>query len=81
MDMVITLTWQGKYEAAKDLYRKALDLDPANDYAQWATGWIDIEAGKITDAIPELQKANAMVESPRWLRMARVRLCSVRRPR
>ena len=64
MDMVYTLAWQGKYEAAKDLSRKALDLDPTNWVAQWEIGWTDIQAGKISDAIPELQKADAMVESP-----------------
>ena len=31
-----------------------------------AYGWIDIEAGKIRDAIPELQKAKAM-ESPAFV--------------
>ena len=64
MDMVFTLTYQGKYEAAKDLSRKALDLDPTNYWAPWGTGWADIQAGEISDAIPELQRANAMVESP-----------------
>jgi len=39
--------------------RKALDLDPTNVLAQFMIGWVDIEAGKFSDAIPELQKAVA----------------------
>lgn len=44
-----------------------LSLVPADaeqeSQTQWAIGWTDIQAGKISDAIPELQKANA-VEAP-----------------
>jgi len=64
LDMFFTLTWQGKYEAAKDLSRKALDLDPTNPYAQWGIGWTDIEAEKFSEAIPELQKAATMEAPP-----------------
>ena len=39
--------------------RKALDLDPTNYLPQWGIGWIDIQIGKFSDAIPELQKATA----------------------
>src|SRR5579863_1279497 len=41
-------------------------LDPAYFFPQMTFGWIDIEAGKIQDAIPELQRANAM-ESPAFV--------------
>ena len=64
LDMFFTLTWQGEYEAAKDLSRKAPDLDPTNPYAQWGIGWTDIEAGKFSEAIPELQKAATMEAPP-----------------
>src|SRR5258707_14745289 len=66
LDPIFALAWQGKYEAAKDLPRKALDLDPTNPYAQWGIGWTDIEAGKIKAAVPELQKADA-IGSPTWV--------------
>jgi adenylate cyclase len=56
-DSVWALAWRGNYDAAKALARKALDLDPTNSLALWAIGWIDIEAGKSSDAIPELEKA------------------------
>jgi tetratricopeptide (TPR) repeat protein len=65
MDMVVTLALQGKYDTAKDLSRKALDLDPANFFARWAIAWAAIEAGKFTEAIPELKKV-AETESGTW---------------
>ena len=66
VDAIYALAWQGKYEPAKDLSRKALDLDPTNPYAQWGIGWIDITAGKINAAVPELQKADA-IGSPSYV--------------
>jgi tetratricopeptide (TPR) repeat protein len=58
------LAWRGKYDEAKELTRKALDLDPTNVFAQFMMGWIDVEAGKLNLAIPELQKAQAMKAPP-----------------
>jgi tetratricopeptide (TPR) repeat protein len=46
--------------------KRAAELDPAFFYAQWAYGWVDIQAGKIADAIPPLKKAKAM-ESPAFV--------------
>jgi hypothetical protein len=45
---------------------RAVDLDPAFFLPRFAQGWINIAAGKIGDAIPELQKAN-VVESPSFV--------------
>ena len=42
---------------------RALDLDQTFFFPHFAYGWIDIDAGKINDAIPELRKAD-MMESP-----------------
>ena len=66
LDVASALAWQGKYETAKQQARKAGDLDPTFFFPHFMSGWIDIEAGKISDAIPELQKANAM-DSPTWV--------------
>ena len=44
----------------------AADLDPAYFFPQMAYGWIDIEAGKTRDAIPDLLRAKAM-ESPAFV--------------
>ena len=80
LDAVFALAWQGDYEAAMEQANRAVDLDPAFSLPRFAQGWINIAAGKIGDAIPELQKANLM-ESPLvrcWL--ARIRLWGDRRP-
>jgi tetratricopeptide (TPR) repeat protein len=60
IDNLLGTAWQGKYQAAKGEARKASELDPAYFMPHWAYGWIDIQAGKFRDAIPELQKAKAM---------------------
>ena len=65
-DMAYALAWQGKFDAAKEQERISLSLDPTLYYAQFVIGWIDVEAGKLDEAIPELQKAAAM-ESPAWV--------------
>ncbi len=66
LDVASAFAWQGKYEVAKQQARKAGDLEPTFFLPHFMSGWIDIEAGKISDAIPELQKANA-VDSPTWV--------------
>ncbi len=63
IDSLIALAFDRKYEAAKEQARRAADLDPAFFFAPWAYGWTDIEAGKIGEALPYLQKSKAM-ESP-----------------
>jgi tetratricopeptide (TPR) repeat protein len=62
-DTVLALAWQGKYQAAIEQANRAKDIDPTFFLPPWAIGWIDIQAGKISDAIPELRKADAL-ESP-----------------
>src|SRR5262249_41405504 len=57
LDLSIPLIWQGKYLAAMNEAAKASDLDPAA-FVKFDRGWIDLEAGKISSAIPELEEAN-----------------------
>ena len=64
LDMAAALTWQAKYEAAKQQVRKALDLDPNFFFSHWVLGWVEVEAGKAGQAIPELQRAKAMDSPP-----------------
>ncbi len=63
IDNLMALAWQGKYQAAKEAARRSADLDPTFFFAPWGNGWIDIQAGKVGNAIAEFQKAQAM-ESP-----------------
>lgn len=66
IDNVMALAWQRKYQVAKAEALRASDLDPSFYFPYWAYGWIDIQAGKISDAIPEFQKSKAM-ESPAFV--------------
>ena len=66
IDTIFAFAWQGKYPVAMEQANRALDLDQTFFFSHFAYGWIDIEAVKISDAIPELQKANAM-ESPSFV--------------
>jgi tetratricopeptide (TPR) repeat protein len=62
-DVGLPLTFQAKYEAAKEQARKALELDPNFYIAHWNLGWTDIEAGKFSAAIPEMEQAR-VTDSP-----------------
>ncbi len=63
IDGTFALAWQAKYQQAKALAARAGYLDPHFYLATWSTGWIDIQAGQVREAIPELERAKAM-ESP-----------------
>lgn len=67
---------EGRFESSKEFVRKALDLDPNFFLPQALIGWIDIEAGKSSEAIPELEKALPMGAPPfveAWLGYAYAR--------
>ena len=63
LDASVGLAFQGQYQAAKDLVKRAADLDPTLFFAPWEGGCIDIQQGNVGDAIPKFRKARAM-ESP-----------------
>ncbi len=63
-DMAVPLTYQAKYGAAKTQCRKALELDPGFYIAQWGIGWADVQAGKIKEAIPEIERARVKGSPP-----------------
>jgi TolB-like protein len=63
VDALIALAWQGDYPGAKELARKAGNLDPTFFFPPFMDGWIDIQAGNVADSIPQFQKAKAL-ESP-----------------
>jgi tetratricopeptide (TPR) repeat protein len=44
----------------KELAKRSSELDPSFFFPMWVNGWIDIEAGKMREAIPELLKAKSM---------------------
>jgi serine/threonine-protein kinase len=63
IDGLMAVAWQGRYPAARELARKAATLDPTFFFAPFMDGWIDIQEGKVKDAVPHFQKARAL-ESP-----------------
>jgi tetratricopeptide (TPR) repeat protein len=63
IDNLMALAWQHNYRAAMEEAKRALVLDLTFFFAPWGYGWINIQAGKVRDAIPEFQRAKAL-ESP-----------------
>ena len=66
LDASIPMAWSGNFRAAKELVAKAAALDPTYFFVPFQRGWIDIQNRKVSDAIPELQKAKAL-ESPAFV--------------
>ncbi len=60
LDATLAFAWKGDYETARQLVNKASDLDPTLFMAPWIEGWIDLQAGKIKDAVAQFQKAKTM---------------------
>ncbi len=63
VDAVVAFMFQRNAAPAKELARKAAELDPTYFFPVMVDGWTDLELGKFREAIPALKKAKAM-ESP-----------------
>ena len=64
VDAITAPMFQKDFAAAKELARKAAELDPTFFFPVMAEGWIDLEAGKFREAIPLLRKATTMDAPP-----------------
>ncbi len=60
IDGIFAFAWQGDYEAAKEMAKRAEDLDPTYFFPEFSYGWIDIQAGRLSDAISHLEKSKTM---------------------
>ena len=60
IDGIFAFAWQGDFEAAKEIAKRAEDLDPTYFFPEFSFGWIDIQAGKLSGAIAHLQKSKTM---------------------
>ena len=60
IDGIFAFAWQGNHEAAKEMAKRAEDLDPTYFFPEFSYGWIDIQAGKLSEAIAHLQKSKTM---------------------
>jgi len=66
LDTCLVYGFKRDFEAAREQVRKGSELDPTLFYNPWALGWIEIQAGKVRDAIPHFEKAKSM-ESPAFV--------------
>jgi len=64
IDALFAPAWQGDFAAAREQARRSAEIDPTYFFPHSAYGWIDIEAGKVSEAIPHLEKAKAMGSPP-----------------
>jgi len=60
LDAILAPVWERRFQDVKDLAKRGAELAPSFFFPAWTNGWIDIEAGKPRDAIPELVKAKSM---------------------
>jgi TolB-like protein/Tfp pilus assembly protein PilF len=63
IDAAVPFMFQRNAAPAKDLARRAAELDPTYFFPVMIDGWTDLEVGRFREAIPALKKAKAM-ESP-----------------
>jgi tetratricopeptide (TPR) repeat protein len=63
LDAIPAPLWDRRFEDARDLAKRSGELDPSYFFPKWVNGWIDIQAGKVREAVPELLEAKSM-DSP-----------------
>jgi tetratricopeptide (TPR) repeat protein len=59
-DSAVAFGFKGDYQAGRELTKRATDLDPTYFFPPFEEGWVEIQAGRVPDAIPKLRKAKAM---------------------
>jgi tetratricopeptide (TPR) repeat protein len=74
VDALTAPMFQKDFPAAREMARKAAELDPAFYFPVMVQGWIDLDAGKFREAIPPLRKATTMDAPPFVDRVSRVRV-------
>ena len=57
---MVALGFKGDYEGARELTRRATDLDPTYFFPPFEEGWVEIQAGRVQDAILKFRKAKAI---------------------
>jgi TolB-like protein len=64
IDATMALLFQRDFPAAREMARRAGELDPAFFFPVMMEGWIELEAGRYREAIPALARAAAMDAPP-----------------
>ena len=80
VDALIALAWQGDYPGARELARKAGNLDPNFFFPPFMEGWIDVQAGKVRGLHSEIPESESARVAPVRGRLARVRARGFGRP-
>ena len=60
LDATLAFVWKGEYGAARQLVGRASELDPTFFMGPFMAGWIELQAGRVEDAVARFQKAEAM---------------------
>jgi len=60
IDAIFAHAWNGDFEGAKEQAQRGEETDPTFFFPAFSYGWIDIQAGRVVDAIPHLQQAKTM---------------------
>ena len=60
IDSIFAHAWSGDFQGARAQVRRAEEIDPTFFFPPFAYGWIDIQAGRVEDAIPHLQRSKTM---------------------
>ena len=60
LDATLAFVWKGEYGASRQLVGRASELDPTYFMGPFMAGWIELQAGRVEDAVAQLQKAEAM---------------------
>jgi TolB-like protein len=63
VDNTLGFAGKGEFQKATDEARRGVELDPTFFFPQMQLGWVALEQGNVSAAIPELEKA-AKMESP-----------------
>jgi len=60
IDAIFALAWKGDLQGAREQVARAEALDPTYFFPAMAYGWIDVQEGKVEDAIPQFQRSKTM---------------------
>ena len=64
LDSFFPYVWQGDSRAAMEQVKRAAELESSYYLVSFASGWIDLESGKVAAAIPEFQKSDGLGAPP-----------------
>jgi serine/threonine protein kinase/TolB-like protein/Tfp pilus assembly protein PilF len=67
MDRLFGFAWDNQYDVAMKEVQRAAELDHSFFFPPWGAGWVDLQAGNFSAAIPQFQKSKALPSSPTFV--------------